>query len=300
MHSRNQRQAMLLGMAAVILWSTVATAFKLSLQVMTPTQLLAWAGLTSTLVLAIFVTVERRWLEVVDTLRGRPLYYLCMGALNPCFYYLILFRAYDLLPAQQAQALNYTWALTLSLLAVPLLKQRLTLRDMLALLIGYFGAVVIATRGNLLALEFDSGLGVILALASTVLWALYWIFNTRSAASGAVSLFLCFVLGTPMVWLVMLLQGEIALPGLQGLAGAVYVGLFEMGVTFLLWSQALRCAEHVSRIGNLIFLSPFLSLFLISKFLGESIVPATWAGLVLIIFAVVLQQRGRAPDAVVG
>lgn len=297
MHSRNQRQATLLGMAAVILWSTVATAFKLSLQVMTPTQLLAWAGLTSTLVLAVFVSVERRWLEVVDTLRDRPLYYLCMGMLNPCFYYLILLRAYDLLPAQQAQALNYTWALTLSLLAVPLLKQRLTLRDLLALLIGYFGAVVIATRGNLLALQFDSGLGVSLALGSTALWALYWILNTRSTASGAVSLFLCFALGTPLVWLVMALQNEIVVPGLQGLAGAVYVGLFEMGVTFMLWSLALRRAEHVSRIGNLIFLSPFLSLFLISKFLGEAIVPATWVGLVLIIFAVVLQQRGPAPKA---
>jgi drug/metabolite transporter (DMT)-like permease len=129
-----------------------------------------------------------------------------------------------------------------------------------------------------------------------VLWALYWILNTRSSASGAVSLFLCFALGTPMVWLVMAWQGEMALPGLQGLAGAVYVGLFEMGVTFMLWLLALRRAEHVSRIGNLIFLAPFLSLFLISKFLGETIVPATWIGLVMIIFGVVLQQRGRAQE----
>jgi hypothetical protein len=32
-----------------------------------------------------------------------------------------LFEAYDRLPAQVAQALNYTWALTLTLLAVPVL-----------------------------------------------------------------------------------------------------------------------------------------------------------------------------------
>ncbi|HRP74977.1 MAG TPA: DMT family transporter [Rhodocyclaceae bacterium] len=294
MHEPNQRHAMLFGIAAVILWSTVATAFKLSLQFMTPTQLLAWASVVSTSVLAVFVTVQRRWPEVMDTLRDRPLYYLSLGALNPCFYYLVLFRAYDLLPAQQAQALNYTWALTLSLLAVPLLRQKLTARDVVALLIGYFGAVVIATRGDLFALQFDSGAGVALALGSTVLWALYWIFNARAKSPAAVTLFLCFALGTPLVWLVMMFEGDVVMPGVHGLAGALYVGVFEMGVTFMLWLAAMRRAEHVSRIGNLIFLSPFLSLFFISAFLGEAIVPATWIGLALIVTGVVIQQHGRS------
>lgn len=292
MHETNQRHAMLFGMAAVMLWSTVATAFKLSLQVMTPTQLLAWAGLVSTVVLAVCVTGQRQWAVVASVLRDRPLYYVAMGALNPCLYYLVLFRAYDLLPAQQAQALNYTWALTLSLLAVPLLKHRLGRRDLLALSIGYAGAVVIATRGDPLALEFDSGLGVALALGSTVLWALYWILNTRAIAPASASLFLCFAFGTPMVWAVMAWQGDLGWPALPGLAGALYVGLFEMGVTFMLWLAAMRRAEQVARVSNLIFLSPFLSLFFISTFLGETIVPATWIGLAMIIGGVIYQQRG--------
>lgn len=293
MQAPDQRRAMLLGIAAVLLWSTVATAFKLSLQVMTPTQLLAWAGLVSTTVLAAFVTAQRRWGEVATTLRTRAAHYLVLGALNPCAYYLILFRAYDLLPAQQAQALNYTWALTLSLLAVPLLGQKLAVRDLAALAIGYAGALVIATRGDLLALEFDSAAGVALALGSTVLWALYWILNTRMTAAPAVTLLLCFAFGTPLVWLVMALEGGLAWPAWHGLAGALYVGLFEMGVTFMLWLAALRRAEQVSRVGNLIFLSPFLSLLFIRAFVGEAIAPATWIGLVLIVAGVLVQQRGR-------
>ncbi len=293
MSLKNQRHAMLLGLSSVVLWSTVATAFKLSLQHMTPTQLLAWAGLFSTVVPALAVTRRSQWPEVAATLRHKPFHYLSLGALNPCLYYLVLFRAYDLLPAQQAQAINYTWALTLSLLAIPMLGQKLTSRDVLALLMGYLGAVVIATRGNLTSLEFDSGAGVALALGSTVLWSLYWILNTRASASGPVSLFVCFALGTPMVWIILAIEGGPVLPGLRGLVGSVYVGLFEMGVTFMLWLEAMRRAENVSRVGNLIFLSPFLSLFFISTFLGEPIVAATWIGLTMIITGVVLQQRGR-------
>ncbi len=296
MLEKSQSRAMLLGLSAVLLWSTVATAFKLSLQAMSPLQLLGWSGLFSTLVLAVAVSWKRQWGELVQQLRQRPGYYLALGALNPFLYYLVLFRAYDLLPAQQAQALNYTWALTLALLAVPLLKQKLHRIDVIAMLLGYMGALVIATRGNLLALEFDSVPGVVLALGSTLIWALYWILNTRAEGSPAVTLLLCFLLGTLMVWGLMVWEGELIVPSLQGLLGAAYVGLFEMGVTFLLWLGAMRSATHVSRISNLIFLSPFLSLVFIRLFLNEPIVPATFIGLALIVGAVVLQQKFKASE----
>ncbi|MBA4503165.1 DMT family transporter [Marinobacterium marinum] len=296
MSEKSQSRAILLALMAVLMWSTVATAFKLSLQHMSPLQLLGWAGLGSSVVLALGVSWQKGWHELSCEWRRRPLFYLALGALNPAFYYLVLFRAYDLLPAQQAQALNYTWALTLALLAVPLLKQRLQRVDIMAMLLGYGGALVIATKGNLLALEFDSLTGVLLALFSTLLWALYWILNTRAEGSPAVTLLLCFLCGTPMVWLLMAWQGELQLPAWQGLLGAAYVGLFEMGLTFMLWLGALRAATHVSRISNLIFLSPFLSLIFIHFLLHEPIAPATFVGLGLIVTAVVWQQHAARSE----
>ncbi len=296
MSEKSQSRAVVLGLSAVLLWSTVATAFKLSLQQMSPLQLLGWAGLFSTAVLALGVSWQRGWQELAAQWRQRPLFYLALGVLNPAFYYLVLFSAYDLLPAQQAQALNYTWALTLALLAVPLLKQKLQRTDLLAMLLGYGGALVIATRGELLALEFDSLAGVVLALFSTLIWALYWIFNTRADGSPAVSLLLCFLCGTPLVWILMAWQGELQLPAWQGLLGAAYVGLFEMGLTFMLWLGAMRAATHVSRISNLIFLSPFLSLVFIHFLLHEPIAPATFIGLGLIVIAVVWQQRAARSE----
>ena len=62
-----------------------------------------------------------------------------LGLLNPLLYYAVLFKAYDLLPAQVAQPLNYTWALTLGLLSVPLLGQRFRPRLLVAGLVAYAG-----------------------------------------------------------------------------------------------------------------------------------------------------------------
>jgi drug/metabolite transporter (DMT)-like permease len=216
-----------------------------------------------------------------------------MGLVNPVAYYLVLLRAYELLPAQQAQAINYTWAITLAVLGIPLLGHRLTLRDGVAVLMGYGGVLVIATRGRVLELEFTSGEGVTYALLSTLLWALYWIASTRNRRDPVTCLCLNFLLATPVALLACALFSSLSLPGWRGAAGAIYVGLFEMGVTFALWSTALRLASGVSRVGNLIFLSPLISLVFIASILGEPIHPATLAGLALILPGLLLQQGRR-------
>jgi drug/metabolite transporter (DMT)-like permease len=290
-------RALLLGLAAVFFWSTSATAFKLALAHLDVFQLLFYAGLTSATVLLAVVVRRRQLSQLRFYFRSAPGYYLAIAALNPCLYYLVLLTAYDLLPAQQAQAINYTWAITLSLMAIPLLGQAMHGRDVLAAVAGYCGVLVIATRGDLFSLEFDSLPGVLLALFSTVLWAGYWISGLRHPRDGTVSLCLNFLLAVPICAILCSAFSSLALPAWQGLAGAVYVGLFEMGVTFLLWSTALKTASRVARVGNLIFLSPFMSLVFIQRILGEDIHPATLLGLCLIVPAALFQQLQKTQTA---
>ena len=90
-----------------------------------------------------------------------------------------MFKAYDLLPAQEAQAINYTWALMLAFLSVIFLKQKLTVKDIFAGIICYFGVLIISTKGEPFSLNFSNIDGVLLALLSTVLWSMYWIINTK-------------------------------------------------------------------------------------------------------------------------
>jgi drug/metabolite transporter (DMT)-like permease len=64
-----------------------------------------------------------------------------------------------------------------------------------------------------------------------------------------------------------------------------------MGIAFVLWSQAMKKAENTSKVSNLIFISPFLSLVFIYFILGEVILTSTYVGLVLIIAGLWLQQK---------
>jgi drug/metabolite transporter (DMT)-like permease len=88
----------------------------------------------------------------------------------------------------------------------------------------------------------------------------------------------------------LLFLGKLTMPRWQGLVGGVYVGLFEMGITFLAWLKALRSARTTAHVVNLIYLVPFLSLIVIALVVGETIRLSTIVGLVLIVTGIVLQK----------
>lgn len=282
--------AYLYGLGAVLLWSTVATAFKLALNHYSPLQLVFVAVCTSIVILILILAYQGKLTLLPKQFKSRPLFYLQTGLLNPFLYYLALFQAYALLPAQQALSLNYTWAILLPLLAAPLLKQSLRGTDLLAALIGYLGVLVIATGGNILALNFANPLGVGLALASTLFWCLYWIINTKDKGDAIVSLLLSFIISLPFITITLLATDTLPTLKWQALAAGIYVGLFEMGITFVLWLMALKSATRTANISTLAFLTPLLSMCFIAVILKEAITAATLIGMALILTALVIQK----------
>ena len=274
-----------------MLWSTVATAFSLSLRYLTPLQLVTLATGVSWGFFAIRLRSPERQNALRTTPGKQRTMCLFVGWLNPGLYYLVLFAAYDQLPAQEAMAINYSWGITLALIAAPLLQQRLTLGALLSACISYGGIVVIATRGAPLSLDLAQPLGVALALLSTVLWSLYWIINTRLSLDPEVNLFLNFSGALPLL-LTLLWFTDTPFPQVwQAWAGGLYVGLFEMGIAFVLWMGAMKATTSTLRISSLIFLSPPLSLLLIWVIAGEPVQAYTLLGLVLILVGLWLQRR---------
>lgn len=290
---KDQRKAYIFGLTTVLFWSTVATAFKISLRHLDPIQLLFFSSLVSALVLGGITAATGSFRRILHYDRRAYIESLVFGLMNPFLYYVILFKAYDLLPAQEAQPINYTWAVTLTLLSIPLLKQKISARDLIAVLVSYSGVVVISTHGDVFGLHFSDPWGTALALVSTVVWALYWIFNTKDSREPVPGLFLNFLFGLPFIFAACLIFSDPFEFNLPGLLGATYVGVFEMGVTFVLWLKALKYSENTAKVGNLIFISPFLSLVLIHFLVGEEILPSTFVGLVLIIAGLLIQQLRR-------
>lgn len=285
-----QRQAVLLTLLVVLFWGTAASAFKIALRQVSPYTLLVCAAAVSTCAL-LLILLGRGQLGQLRTL-PRPvlLRAALLGLLNPFLYYLVLFTAYSLLPGQIAMALNYGWPLVLTLLSVPLLGQSLRRSQLAAVGVSFVGAVLIATRGQLTHFGGLSGTGLLLAAGSTLVWALFWLGNARIGADPVVKLFVGFCTGLIVAVVCSPLFGGLVLPPPAAWPALVYIGLFEMGITFVLWLSALQLATTTARITNLVYLTPFLSLCFLRLVTREPIHPATAIGLALIVTSLLFQE----------
>jgi len=287
---QRQRKAYLCATLAIVFWATVPTAFKLSLAQMNPPLLVFYASLSSLAALLAVLTVRG---IVGDLFAWTPRDYLrsaLLGFLNPFVYYQVLLQAYDRLPAQEAQPLNMIWPLVLVLFSVFMLGQRIRVLTLVAMLVSFSGALIIATRGELLAFRVSDPLGVSLAMGSAVIWAIYWNMGVNDPRDPIARMCLNFAFGCGYATLWLLCTDGMTWPGGGGLGAAAYVGLFEMGFTFVLWLSALRLSKTTAQVSNLVFLTPFLSLLVVHLVLGETILTSTIVGLVLIVGGILLER----------
>jgi drug/metabolite transporter (DMT)-like permease len=272
------------------MWSTVATAFKLALLEVSPLQLLAGASFFSLIVISLFLYRNGLFSEAINGFRIKPHSILLLALLNPIAYYLVLLHAYDLLPAQIAQSLNYLWAIALTLLSVPMLKYKLSKRDLIAIVIAYLGVVCIFIGGKNITGELNF-FGLFLVLLSTVIWAYYWLLMATESMKPLFKLLQSFIVGFPVLLLLTLYFDGLPLFSLKAWLYLAYVGIFEMGLAFIFWQLALQNTDNVSKISILVFLSPVISLFFISSVLGEAIYWTTFLGLGFIIAGILLQKQ---------
>ncbi len=289
------RQSYIYAGLAIFFWSTIPTAFKISLGELDILPMLTIAVLISTLVLFIIILAGKKADLIRKTTGKELLNSAILGFINPFVYYLILLKAYQLLPAQVAQPLNMIWPIILVFLSVPILRQKIEKKSFIALIISFAGVCIISSQGNFFKPGHSNLSGVILATGSSIFWAFYFILNVKDKRDEAVKLLLNFVFGSVFLITAMIINGKWQTEiGFKGAAASVYIGIFEMGITFFFWLKALSLASTTDKVSNLVYLAPFLSLIFVHFILHETVYYTTPAGLLLIIAGIMIQNRKSA------
>ena len=285
---KNQEKAYIFAILAILLWSTSASAFKLTLRYANFNQLLFLSSLTSLIVIFVVIIAQRKMPELFKIRSILP--FILLGFLNPFLYYLILFKAYSLIPAQLAQPLNFVWPIMTVIISIPILKQRISFKSIVAIFISFLGVIIISAKGNFTSLTFDNPFGIALALFSSVVWALFWVVSIKMHTDPLVKLFYSFLFGTIFVLIYSIIFTDFSLPSLYGIIGSLYIGFFEMGITFIFWYHALKLSSSTAKVNNLIYITPFLSLLFIALVIKEKILPSTFVGLLFILIGIILQN----------
>ena len=158
-----------------LLFFALSDATAKHLMVVYTAPLLLWARYAIQFSFLMTVVVPRRGRNVLAT--SRPWMLLLWGSLQLCGTLLGL-CAFRILPLAETTALIFVTPMLVSLLAGPVLGEKIRLRNWLATILGFIGVLLIARPGG----DVD-GAGVIFALSAALCSSLYQVLTRKLSVS---------------------------------------------------------------------------------------------------------------------
>ncbi len=284
-----RRQSYLNLALCILLWASIPVASKKILVELNNLQMLFYSTVFSAIALGVLVLWQRKTARLFQHKLRDIAHLAWLGFLGAFLYYVLLYGAFANTSAAEGFVLAYTWPILISLLAVPLLGQRLTPIRLTAIAVSFSGVVVIVTRGQMVEFQVENLAGNLLALSGAFVFALFSILGRRANYDLTVAAFIYFFAALICSGAAVALTGKLPLPSLSVWGWLLYNGLLVNGVSYLFWFKALKHGETFI-VSNLLYLTPVLSLPLVRVFLDEPVHASAVSGLILILAGILLQS----------
>jgi drug/metabolite transporter (DMT)-like permease len=213
-----------------------------------------------------------------------------MGFIGVYLYYICFYAALVYSTAQEAFIVNYTWPIWVIIFALVFLKETLSARKIVAILLGFIGVYFVMTKGQFVFLSVSNVKGHIFALIGALCYGLFSVLGKKCKYEQITSMFLYYAFSFIFILITVLLFSNIPM-----LSGSEFIGLFWIGaiasaIGYVTWFKALKYG-HTSKMSNFIFLTPFMSLIFIYFLVGEQILISSFIGLIFMILGILFQSK---------
>ena len=273
----------------VLLWATTAPAVKVLVKSLPNMEVLALSSalafvflLLKNLCTGAFRRAKAYRLRDYGKMAG-------LGFLGLFLYSALYYYGLSQLSSQEACILNYLWPLMIVLFSCLLLREKLTVKKLLAMAFSFLG-IVILTMGGEAASGTNRPAGMLCCIIAAACYGLFSVLNKKSGYDQNIAM--------PVIWLVtaagacalgLPTEHWVPLTGVQW-AGMLWLGIVVNAVAYLLWALALQGTENTAFVANMAYLTPFLSVLLSAVFLHEKIKGTAIVALVCIVGGILLQN----------
>ena len=278
----------LLAGVSILSWGSTAAVTTLMMDSLSALDMAFYNGLAATVFLLVACAATGR-LPLLRTLRLKSLCLLsALGLLGMFFMSIFFYHGLARLNAQQAYIINYLWPILIVFFSWLILKRPMTVRTCVALLLSFFGVIIVATEGNLTNLAQVDFIGVLSCVLGACCYALFSVFNMRVQCDKFVAMLVYYGATTAVSFLCLLFQGPIPVLTAVQWGGTLWLGVVTGGLAYTTWALAMDRGD-TAKLSNLAYLTPFLSLVYIYFLLHEPIHMSSYVGLVFILSGVLLQ-----------
>lgn len=256
----DRRTATLVGLTAVVMWSTLAVFTAASGRVPPFLMNALCFGLSGVLGLAV---VGARTGSLAVLRQPWPVWLLGVGGLFG--YHFFYFTALKAAPPVEAGLICYLWPLLIVVLSALLPGERLRPHHVAGCLLGLVGAVLIVTRGGGVGFSVAAAPGYLAALVAAVIWATYSVMSRRFSDVSSDAVF-GFCLATAALSAVchVVFEETVWPAGAGEWLAVAALGLLPVGLAFFVWDIGVKRGD-IQVLGAASYAAPLLStLFLIA------------------------------------
>lgn len=283
------KKAYIYSLISILMWSTLAVSAKLLLGSFTNFQMLCASSLIATIVLLIMNIVSGKirvlknyklmdWVKTI--LAGTPGIFL---------YHIFYYTGADILPASQAFIINYLWPVMSIVFACILLKEKMTLRKAVAVMVSFAG-VSLVTGSGISEVGGSFASGALFCILGAVSYGLFTVLNQMISYDKCISMMINFAVSFILTGFVVVAKDGLFMPNGMQFLGILWNGIITLAVPNTLWIIALEKGD-TAKISNLAYITPFVSLIWARLILKEELYPACIIGLVIIVLGIFIQLK---------
>lgn len=272
---------------SIFCWSTVATTCKILLGELDNFQLLWMNAVIAGLFLLVVNLCNGNFKKYKEYKLKDYLTMVAIGVPGTFFYYMFYYAGTDMMPASQAFIINYLWPIMSVLLACIILKERLTARKIIAIIVSFIGVIVVM-GGAIKSFDSTMLLGALCCIGGAVSYGVFTSLNQKLNYNKLMTLMVSYFATFIITMVINICNNALFLPRIDQLAGFMWNGIFTVAIANVCWVMALEKGT-TSKISNLAYITPFLSTVWTRIFLGEKITVNAVAGLVIIVLGILIQ-----------
>ena len=276
-------------LCAVGIWSTLAPSAKLLMADLPSLETLCVGSLIAALFLLLLNVLNGK----IGLLGGLPPRQLsrmaALGFLGLFAYSALYYYGIDQLSSQEACILNYLWPVMVMIFSVLILKEALTARKVIAMLLSFAGIVILTggMSGGKGQMHWD---GILSCMAAAVCYGLFSVLNKKDQCDQGLAMMISWAVTAFCALPAGLLTEHWVWPGCTQWLGLLWVGIMASAAAYLLWALGLAESDNTARTANLAYLTPFCSVLLSALLVGERIRPSALLALAFIIGGILIQN----------
>ncbi|MCL2437284.1 MAG: DMT family transporter, partial [Clostridiales bacterium] len=214
-----------------------------------------------------------------------------MGSLGVLAYNMLNMYAYRYATGMEAAALSFTWPIWIAIFSVIILREKMTSRKAIVMLISFFGMLLVVTRGNFSEFANANLFGISLALLCGFSYGLFGVLTKKVTYDKSVAMMMYFAWAAIVAFAYLFAFDDIPQFALTASLWILLRGIGQLGIAYTLWTMALM--GDTVKIATLSLITPFLQLLMLVIFTGEVLGIIPVVGLVFIVGGAFLGSRSK-------